>query len=105
MRDKRKVGFEKKNPVLQLYIGGAQYTLLISFQLKTPKDPESTTSSGNSPDLTIMSRPMSEESSVWDDNESNAEVRRRHNKIQVCLFKKVAMYLSTCIVTLEMNKY
>merc|ERR1712179_892334 len=51
-------------------------------RLKTPKDPESTTSSGNSPDLTIMSRPMSEESSVWDDNESTAEVRRRHNKIQ-----------------------
>merc|ERR1712223_2369666 len=51
-------------------------------KLKTPKDPESTTSSGNSPDLTIMSRPMSEESSVWDDNESTAEVRRRHNKIQ-----------------------
>jgi len=51
-------------------------------KLKTPKDPESTASSGNSPDLTIMSRPMSEESSVWDDNESTAEVRRRHNKIQ-----------------------
>ena len=83
MRDKRKVGFEKK---IQFSLSNIE-NITRSFQLKTPKDPESTTSSGNSPDLTIMSRPMSEESSVWDDNESTAEVRRRHNKIQVCFYE------------------
>ena len=72
-----------KDVMSQAYEKICNEKLFCLFQLKTPKDPESTTSSGNSPDLTIMSRPMSEESSVWDDNESTAEVRRRHNKIQV----------------------
>ena len=69
-----KLGGRKKNPVLR------------SFQLKTSKDPDSSaTSSGNSPDLTIMSRPMSEESSVWEDTESSGgpDIRRRQNRMQV----------------------
>ena len=61
-----------KNPVFQL----------LHFQLKPSKDPDqSTSSAGHSPDLTITSRPMSEESSMWD--ESDAEVRKRQHKIQV----------------------
>lgn len=52
------------------------------FQLKTPKDPES--SSGQSPADLMMSRPMSEESSMWDESETH-DVRRRHNRNQVRL--------------------
>ena len=55
--------------------------VLIPLQLKSAKDPESTTSSGHSPDLTLTSRPMSEESSLWDDTDT--EVRRRQHKVQV----------------------
>ena len=54
------------------------------MQLKTAKDPEST-SSGQSPDLTLTSRPMSEESSLWDDTDT--EVRRRQHKNQVRLLQ------------------
>jgi len=50
----------------------------LHHQLKSAKDPEST-SSGHSPDLTLTSRPMSEESSLWDDTDT--EVRRRQNKV------------------------
>ena len=54
------------------------------LQLKTPKDPES--SSGQSPADLMMSRPMSEESSMWDESESH-DVRRRQNRTQVSLKK------------------
>jgi len=49
------------------------------IKLKTPKDPES--SSGQSPADLMMSRPMSEESSMWDESESH-DVRRRQNRTQ-----------------------
>ena len=64
--------------------------LVLPLQLKSVKDPEST-SSGHSPDLTLTSRPMSEESSLWDDTDT--EVRRRQHKVQVSFFfREITLY-------------
>ena len=78
-------GFGPYQTMLCFYIGdlfkcllSLTHCLFCFLQLKSAKDPEST-SSGNSPDLTLTSRPMSEESSLWDDTDT--EVRRRQNKV------------------------
>ena len=78
-------GFGSYRTMLCFYIGdlfkcllSLTHCLFCFLQLKSAKDPEST-SSGHSPDLTLTSRPMSEESSLWDDTDT--EVRRRQNKV------------------------
>ena len=77
--------------LLDLFMSSFFNTLLVlPLQLKSVKDPEST-SSGHSPDLTLTSRPMSEESSLWDDTDT--EVRRRQHKVQVSFFfREITLY-------------
>ena len=71
------------------------------MQLKTAKDPEST-SSGQSPDLTLTSRPMSEEPSLWDDTDT--EVRRRQHKNQVRLLQINVIVQTETYTYVSLNK-